>query len=489
MSDNCLWYVQLPITQPPRYITYPGVMQNRYVITDFGQIFDVFKGCEVVQFINKGYYKCNLKKVDENPYQYSIHRLVAWEWVLKNRDFNLHINHKDGNKLNNNYWNLEWVTPAENTQHAWRTGLIKPHQWPDEYPYHINQGETHGMSKLTDEEVHMACRMLQDPKVTYDEVLDALGHKISRQTLIQIATGLRWTHISRLYKIPLRSRVGENHPNSILTDQDVHQICYMLQNPWISYDQIAAKLNGKCKVGTIIGIAHGDTWTHISRHYKIPFRQWEHPTGVDVWNSKLTEDDVRNICKMLEDPKYTYKEIIELLGLQDKASVSVVHRIANGSTYSDISSQYNIAPRENDRVKIARISSKLDEEKVHQICQMLQDPTMMYKDIGVKFGVSDHTILDIAKGHIWQDVSSQYEIPDRSSKNHAVSKLNASQVYQICEMLRDPYITYRSIANELGVSASCIQGIANGYNWLEISSQFNIPQRIRKKTSNPNYKN
>lgn len=35
----------------------------------------------------------------------------------------LEVNHKDGNKLNNNDWNLEWSSSLENNLHAIKTKL------------------------------------------------------------------------------------------------------------------------------------------------------------------------------------------------------------------------------------------------------------------------------------------------------------------------------------------------------------------------------
>ena len=60
-----------------------------------------------------------------------VHRLVA-EAFIPNPDKLTDVNHKDGNKDNNQVSNLEWVTHQVNVQHSFDTGLKKPHRWTDE---------------------------------------------------------------------------------------------------------------------------------------------------------------------------------------------------------------------------------------------------------------------------------------------------------------------------------------------------------------------
>lgn len=52
----------------------------------------------------------------------SVHRLMCLTF-LPNPEKKAHVNHKDGNKLNNQLSNLEWATEKENSQHAVDTGL------------------------------------------------------------------------------------------------------------------------------------------------------------------------------------------------------------------------------------------------------------------------------------------------------------------------------------------------------------------------------
>ena len=87
-----------------------------------------------------GYMEYHLCKNGKRHHM-STHRLVAKHFIPNpnNKPF---VNHIDGNKLNNNVENLEWVTHEENMQHAVRTGLLN------------NKGNNHPRNKLTDKEVY-----------------------------------------------------------------------------------------------------------------------------------------------------------------------------------------------------------------------------------------------------------------------------------------------------------------------------------------------
>ena len=63
--------------------------------------------------------------------EWLVARLVAMAFLgipkgfyLKDTGKRMTVNHKDGNRLNNNINNLEWVTLKENIQHAFKNGLM-----------------------------------------------------------------------------------------------------------------------------------------------------------------------------------------------------------------------------------------------------------------------------------------------------------------------------------------------------------------------------
>lgn len=71
--------------------------------------------------INKGYEYVHLCK-NGKPYYAKIHRIVA-DAFLDAVPNKIHVNHIDGNKLNNSVENLEWCTSSENLKHARENGL------------------------------------------------------------------------------------------------------------------------------------------------------------------------------------------------------------------------------------------------------------------------------------------------------------------------------------------------------------------------------
>lgn len=66
---------------------------------------------------SKGYCIINLFKNGEVK-GFSVHSIVARQFIPNDNPCKIQINHKDGNKINNNVDNLEWVTRSENVRHS-----------------------------------------------------------------------------------------------------------------------------------------------------------------------------------------------------------------------------------------------------------------------------------------------------------------------------------------------------------------------------------
>lgn len=97
--------------------------EGLYQVSNYGRVKSLTRYKKILKpYINYGYANIILSKNKKTKY-YKIHRLVAQAFIpnIENKPF---INHKDGNKLNNNVNNLEWCTAKENTKHAFENNLI-----------------------------------------------------------------------------------------------------------------------------------------------------------------------------------------------------------------------------------------------------------------------------------------------------------------------------------------------------------------------------
>lgn len=112
-----------------------------------------------------------------NRKTHSIHRLVSTTF-LGECPLGLQINHKDGDRMNNNYTNLEYITPKRNTEHAIEIGLRN------------NAGENNGRSVLSNADIPEIRRLLAAGDLTQEQI--AIKYGVISQTISQIRCGEIW---------------------------------------------------------------------------------------------------------------------------------------------------------------------------------------------------------------------------------------------------------------------------------------------------------
>lgn len=137
-----------------------------------------------------------------------VHRLVAITYLGYQED--LEVNHIDGNKLNNNLNNLEWVTRSENLKHAFSLQLKS------------NFGENNPRNVLSEAQVLEIFKRLLTGEPNY---LLAKEFGVGTTTILCIKAKTSWNDLLKdLPDIYIKPK-----PKN-LSDEDVIKICEMLQS-------------------------------------------------------------------------------------------------------------------------------------------------------------------------------------------------------------------------------------------------------------------
>lgn len=146
-----------------------------YNITTDGRVINIHTQRVIKPQINgTGYYRVAIGKK-----LYFVHRLVAQKYI-PNPDNLPQVNHKDGNKLNNNVDNLEWVTNKDNSLHALKNGWMRIE-------------EKHQFAKLTREQVSF---IKSHPEMTRKELAEMFG--VSQHTISDIRNGVTWKTVEKI---------------------------------------------------------------------------------------------------------------------------------------------------------------------------------------------------------------------------------------------------------------------------------------------------
>jgi len=154
---------------------FPELIE-KYYITEDGKVYSTRKKDFLKPTVDKfGYIKYSLYGVDKKKYNRFAHRLVLTCYNYVENCENLTVNHKDGNKLNNQLDNLEWMTIEENNIHALQTKL------------NGKTGADNPNSRLTKEQVK---EILLNQNCTY--AMLAKKYNVSPNTISNIKRYITW---------------------------------------------------------------------------------------------------------------------------------------------------------------------------------------------------------------------------------------------------------------------------------------------------------
>ncbi|UGO48066.1 HNH endonuclease [Bacillus phage vB_BanS_Skywalker] len=130
----------------------------------------------------KGYMTINIS-MNSKQRKHNIHRLVALAFI-PNPEGKDTVNHKNGDKTDNNVTNLEWSTNQENQIHAWETGLKES-----------IKGECRYNSKLKEEDVIWIRSNYIPRHPEFNQKAIAKKFGISKETVSHIINKRKWKHI------------------------------------------------------------------------------------------------------------------------------------------------------------------------------------------------------------------------------------------------------------------------------------------------------
>lgn len=189
-------------------IDFFNIKSGQYKISTFGRVYSNIINRVLQPAISNGYMTVQLAMNDGSRRSFYIHRLVAMAFIPNpNPQFFIEVNHKNLQRWDNFYENLEWVTKRDNIYHELENKGHEIHQmisnkyWGDGYSTY---GENNGMAKLTEADVRIMLSALENGS-SYKEAIIAAGLEPTnnmRDNLSHIARGHRWKYLQNEYKIP-----------------------------------------------------------------------------------------------------------------------------------------------------------------------------------------------------------------------------------------------------------------------------------------------
>lgn len=204
-------------------IQYRDIKQNMYAISTYGRVKNIITGQILKQTIsNAGYYRVVLRCTGEynnrNCGTFLVHRLIMITFSPIKDYKNYTVNHHDCNKLDNSFFNLEWMTQAENNRYKYLTHTDN------------STGEQCKNATITNNQAKLICEEL-DKGSSYKEIVNKLGIivKDNNDPIYDIISNIKrritWKDISKNYSFK-----NARYSNTNYTLSQLEYICQCIKN-------------------------------------------------------------------------------------------------------------------------------------------------------------------------------------------------------------------------------------------------------------------
>lgn len=318
-----------------------GIEENRYLISDFGRVFDLKLNRRCTEYYFGGYKTVNLKTSFGN-HTYLIHRITAIEFYGRHENPEKSIvNHKNGKKQCCLLDNLEWVTEDENRQHAYDTGLI------------TNYNEDSILAKLTNEQALNIMYQLRDG-IPIDDIVKTVPDFIQNKysTVYSIRFGRAWSRLAQENDITFaeyenkRDRFSEEQKEQIgeMLSKGFHSkdIINSLGHDYNSMDPAVRRAFSS----SISDIKSGRASKHIAEKYHLLDNK---ETSRQTSFSIFTIDQLHQACKIFENGFISYDDTLIKLGYNPTTMpkderfkyVNALSALRRKVNYPEITSLYN----------------------------------------------------------------------------------------------------------------------------------------------------
>lgn len=216
-------FIQMPIRVSYIY----DIDTRRYLVSNWGRLYDKYlnKYSQNIMILSKNHYITrSLKNKYDESVVVSIHRIIAATYIGVMVFDNYQVNHIDGVMWHNEPYNLEWVTPRENTLHAAKNGLlVSP------------PAEDSAVAILTNDQYHYICKLTEEGYLPHEiNKIMNLGRDVTA-VIQEIRKGNNLKSISSQYdfsNIPMRNILTIEMANTILDclNKGIDDEDYILKN-------------------------------------------------------------------------------------------------------------------------------------------------------------------------------------------------------------------------------------------------------------------